>query len=613
MTSIPKSSSWSFLGALLAALPSASYGQTLIAKADVGLSIVLNNPASWTTSVVPGSDDIALFDATMATAANSLTPIGGDLTWRGIKVVDPKSLNVTSGYTISPSTNGLSNESFAYTGRLSLGASGIDLSEAVALPAQTNSFFGISCPLIITADQTWNVPKLAASLPRDLSISGSTTASATFRRTADLDFNGRTVTKTGSGTLAFTFDRRPFNGTLDVQAGTATFANAINVATATNIVQDVPASLAVKVGQGGTVNVAVAPTTAGTGFGALHWDAALTLQGGTLALNQGNYTGQLSLNGTLAAATGTNSMILYNNAATASAPINVTLACPLSGSGDIDIQMTSGRAQDWLVLAGNDSTYTGDITVSAGRVRVSNASGSATGTGTLTVAAGATLAGTGTTGPLTMSGNYRVAINGTSVEALHVQGALDLNGGTLVMAPTGSGVTESSYVIAEATTITGSSSFDVPDGYAVSVVNGGIGKQLVLSAVPDDAYGEWMAGFPGVNPALAGPDDDADGDGLDNALEFVLNSDPSSGVQQAFLVGAPAEGGLRFVFTRRMDAAEAGYQSRVEWSTSLATGSWTTVATSVVFSNSTTETVQTLIPIPAGTTGIFARVKVTHP
>jgi len=130
---------------------------------------------------------------------------------------------------------------------------------------------------------------------------------------------------------------------------------------------------------------------------------------------------------------------------------------------------------------------------------------------------------------------------------------------------------------------------------------------------PKDPYVDWLVNYPSINPGATERLDDADGDGLVNAIEFVLDSNPSSPVQEN-LPQIESDGTeLRFVFTRLKDAGNAGYVSTVEWSSTLAPGSWTTVIPTVVSSTATTETVEAVIAAPSGVTHLFARMHVEIP
>ena len=549
--------------------------------------------------------------------------IGGDMEMSGIRVSNPAVRNVSSGYSISPSI--VTSPSFAYAGTLSIGKDGVDLSAALGPPQIGNWFFNIGCPIAITADQNWSVRPSAFQARWDLSINGSTFSSP--RRTVPTDLGGNTITKFGAGTMGVLFDRGFSNGTLVVDQGQVEFANALNLATDTDIQLDVDSSLTVQVNSGADLFISQAPTA---GNGAVNWEANTILRGGEMHLNSGGYTGDLMIGGVVTVPPGIRGHIDYDNESDSPDPITITIASTLAGEGHLVLDFDDSREQDRIFLAGNDATLSGLVTLWFGsRVYVTNTSGSATGTAEMTTLNGSVLGGNGTVGPVdsegtiwpgiadgdtetlttgdaSLSGIFRVDIDGVASDRLMVNGVLELDGATLELNFPGAGFTEPSYVIAEANSITGVGFATVPDGYAVAVVDGGIGQQLVVSPFVDP-YPTWLAGFPGIDPTKSEPLDDADGDGLPNVLEFVLDGNPVEAARGPGPVATFAGGDLRYEFTRRKDAQGAGYTSVVQQSTDLA--SWTDVAVSPVSSDDATETLAATIPPPAR----HARLKITLP
>jgi endonuclease/exonuclease/phosphatase family metal-dependent hydrolase len=91
--------------------------------------------------------------------------------------------------------------------------------------------------------------------------------------------------------------------------------------------------------------------------------------------------------------------------------------------------------------------------------------------------------------------------------------------------------------------------------------------------VPGDAFASWMAGFPGVaDPA---PFADADGDGLPNILEFILNGDPTVPGSATLPIGAAVPGGgMVFSFVRRAESKSSG-RLVFQYGTNL--GDWTEI------------------------------------
>jgi autotransporter-associated beta strand protein len=205
----------------------------------------------------------------------------------------------------------------------------------------------------------------------------------------------------------------------------------------------------------------------------------------------------------------------------ADAPFDIGISGVLVGTGGLD--KTGGGK---LTLSGIN-TYTGNTTVSAGILEVTNDDvfGDAS---TVTIASGATL-------NLTHSGTDQV-------------GVLVING-----------VTQ-------------------PDG----LYTFGTGKLQVGAA--SSAYAAWATSFGlqdpwlGVDPALNGtPGADPDNDGIANELEFALGGNPtlsSTNILPTLTVTA-----TDFIYTfNRVDASEAEVALTFQSSTTLAEGSWTPLA-----------------------------------
>jgi hypothetical protein len=115
------------------------------------------------------------------------------------------------------------------------------------------------------------------------------------------------------------------------------------------------------------------------------------------------------------------------------------------------------------------------------------------------------------------------------------------------------------------------------------------------------------------NSGAAADTGDGDNDGLPNLLEWACNLHP---VAPSTLPAAAVRTGVNIEFTypRSTSAVNAGVQMAVEWSDTLATGSWSTtgVTQATQSDNGTVQQVQATLP--AGTAGRrFVRLKVTAP
>ena len=331
---------------LVALLAGSSVRAADIQKADVGIAEFLNVGSSWVGGEVPGADDIAVFDATMATAGNNQNRIGGDLTWRGIRVLDPRSVNVASGFGISASVT-----SGVHTGTLTLGADGIDMSAAVLPAAITTTGFSIGCALTLAADQTWRVPELAAA--HDLGLLGSSNR--------PFNLGGRLLTKSGAGRLTLSSANVVTNGTIDVTEGSINFVNSFAGTSATSGINSIGADVTVRLGPGTSAGFARAPGGGDTAF-----LGRLRLEGATVNLNGfGLYTGQLNLRGIIDAAAGSSNVFTYTLASTSPLFLLPTISAPLTGTGTIAFRATTTRLDDRVQLAGDNGTFSGIVRIDA--------------------------------------------------------------------------------------------------------------------------------------------------------------------------------------------------------------------------------------------------------
>jgi autotransporter-associated beta strand protein len=94
-----------------------------------------------------------------------------------------------------------------------------------------------------------------------------------------------------------------------------------------------------------------------------------------------------------------------------------------------------------------------------------------------------------------------------------------------------------------------------------------VGLETIIP--PGNTYASWIAGYPSVPPGLAGFDQDADGDGIDNGAENFFGTNPAVG--SAGLIPGAASGNT-FTFTHPQNASPAiGVSAAYRWSKDLAT------------------------------------------
>ncbi|MBK1833534.1 hypothetical protein [Roseibacillus ishigakijimensis] len=578
-------------------------GQSLIVKDNVGSEVDFELGASWVGGIAPGSNDRILIDSTLE-ADKVFGRLGADLSVAGLKVNDPQSANITSGYTLSSRL-----EEGVFLGTLSLGAEGIDFSEAQAPdlspPFNTlgwNSFFSISTSLTLTADQEWNIPRMEKNPSRELNIAGSTGSNPRVF----LDLGGHELTKSGDGIVTFAFNRDIANGSLALTGGTALFVNSHNGSNSSDLSLQVAESFSATVESPGTLVIGRAP-----GEGEVDWQADIALNGGTLHLAGDNYGGALALDGSLTLQAGSESTLLYTNAAPGDEPLHHLLNGPLAGSGTLRLEGSSSRTRDLIVLAGNDSTFNGSLITFGGSYSIENSSGSATGTGTLDVDANALLTGNGTTGPVLMAGFYYVEPGGR-LSGLTVNGSLTFDDAVFDM-PADIELTRPIYIVAQADSITGEiTPFNaLPEGYELEVVTVDSGQQLWLTnGQTYDPYGEWLADYPSLTAEESTLEADPDGDGLPNQIEFVLGSSPLSGTRENLPHIDSTGDSYLFTYTQRADLALASMETVVQVSPNLEENSWTEVASSFVSSEDNEETRQATLTLPPGESRLFARLLV---
>lgn len=176
------------------------------------------------------------------------------------------------------------------------------------------------------------------------------------------------------------------------------------------------------------------------------------------------------------------------------------------------------------------------------------------------------------------------------------------------------------YVLATATTgITGSPDFINTNGITGTVsVDAASSPKRLLFTVTAPAYPTWAT----TNAPGSDPDKDFDGDGVPNAIEFVLGGDKDSNDLGKLPTLATPGGTMTFTFTRDRDSVHASVIVEIEVGTAL--GSWPDIfnvgadtagsSPGVTVTNNLdgTDTI-TLTVAQSPHTKKFARLKVTTP
>jgi fibronectin-binding autotransporter adhesin len=311
-------------------------------------------------------------------------------------------------------------------------------------------------------------------------------------------------------------------------------------------------------------------------------------------------------------------------------------------SGDV-AGATLIKAGDGTLELTNANTYAGNTRVSAGKVLVSNTTGSATGSGSLSVLAGAVLAGSGSVGgATTISGALQPGESGTESlefgstltlaagsttglditgatthDKLVVTGALDASGTIQVKLNGHVPAKGESFDLVDAASITGTPVFNfdaapLPSGLKWDT--SAFATTGTISVKEDaDPYAAWAQAnglTVGVND---GAEQDPDGDGVANLMEFALGGAPLVASNTILPKSTPSGNGLVFTF-KRNDAAEQVLTFTVQHGASLA--NWQDIAVGqasdgpVVVVENDADADEVTVTIPATGASAFARLRV---
>jgi fibronectin-binding autotransporter adhesin len=261
-----------------------------------------------------------------------------------------------------------------------------------------------------------------------------------------------------------------------------------------------------------------------------------------------------------------------------------------------------------LLVTGDSSTATGPVTVNAPGTLGGNGTIGGTLSGDGTITPGLDGAGTLTVGPASPTGTLAVEIDDTTGDKLVSTGTLDISGTTLSVSILGGGFTQPSYLIAEGAPLTGTFA-SVPAGYSVNYT--ATTATLVQSA--GDTFASWIA----ANPPATGFATDSDNDGLPNAVENLLGSNPNAfnvGLTQISATASSAAFQHALNPTAASDVTRSYQWSTdlTEWKTSGETNSSGTTAT-IVDSPPAAGVVTVTITITDGPTEkVFGRLVATQ-
>jgi len=303
---------------------------------------------------------------------------------------------------------------------------------------------------------------------------------------------------------------------------------------------------------------------------------------------------------------GTASVNLGGGTVGAMAAWSSTLGMVLTGSnGDTNFNTSGGDIGLSGVLSGTgglikagvgtltlsaSNTYTGLTTVNAGTLAIDNSG--AVASGTVIVANGAVCELRNPAGAIPgsaaiyISGSGMLKLNGIveSVAKLYFDGGLVKTG-------------------------TWDSTRD-PTHFT------GNGKLIVTNGVPLTAVESWRQTYFGsiLNAGSAADTADPDRDGLSNAAEYALGLNPLSPDSMSATL-AKSGSNIQYTYTRSTAAATGGVTYTVEYSDTLAPGSWTSAGVgpeSILSDNGTLQSVRVAVPI-GGSSHRFIHIVIRRP
>ncbi|MEI7909798.1 MAG: autotransporter-associated beta strand repeat-containing protein [Verrucomicrobiota bacterium] len=359
----------------------------------------LNTGAAWQGGVVPGPGGVGLWNSTVT--GYNVSALGGDLSWQGIRIA-----NVGGAANPSLATAGIQITNASSANTLTLGTAGIDMSAATqALLIQTK--------IALSGSQTWNIANankngapfagsgINAGLSEDLMLIAQANAT--------LDLGGYSLGTSGLGSIGVSSGYTLSNGTLNLGNPTTWIQSGSNRTTAlaatltANVGVNSLLRLRANSGSGGVgINSAAPVTVSGSGsklqLESNNSSASLT-QSGNLTLGNGSTleamvsnAGAFIISAPTIATSGSNTWLVSGgNAGHAN---GVAISGNLTGNGAIAYQNTASGANGQVRLSGNNSGFTGSITINGTsgnrNLRLASAtSGSAA--ATWSVAAGNTL------------------------------------------------------------------------------------------------------------------------------------------------------------------------------------------------------------------------------
>ncbi len=350
----------------------------------------LQSGGSWVSGTAPGSNDNAIWNATVSTPADCINTLGSAVTWKGIVITNPSAAVMINGSTTLTLNNGINMGSA--TENLTLNCGTID----------------------VASNETWAV------------ASGLTLTTGSATNAGSVNSGNNIVTLAGSGTwvVGGTGDNNSLGitvsgGTVNLNKASSSGVHAVG-------------------GPGMTVNSGATARLTGTGGDQIYNGASVTINGTLDLFGNNESINGLNGSGTVTTTVSNGTPVLTLGASGNGGTFSGTIEAGASGS--ITLTTTATNLQSVACVTRGSGTAGPNINVNAGTLSLNGSADNSF--ATATVAGGATLllAKTSTSGihaigsTLTVNSGGLAQITGTGGDQIYdsdditINGTLDLNG-----------------------------------------------------------------------------------------------------------------------------------------------------------------------------------------
>ena len=250
----------------------------------------------------------------------------------------------------------------------------------------------------------------------------------------------------------------------------------------------------------------------------------------------------------------------------------IAVSCTYSGSiGEFGTGTTLTKTGSGTQILSGVNTYTGATTVSYGTLGL-GASGSIATSASVSIEAGAIL-DTSAQSNYALPGSqpFAFAIDpiGSGFAGMIMADGLDITNAAVWFGPV-STLDDPVYVLATYASLTGTgfdSIIGLPSGYTLDYNYNSEHKIALVSTGGGSAYDIWAA----TNAPTGNPDDDYDGDGVGNAVEFILGGLATTNDFDKLPAVTSSGGNMLFTFERDQDSIDTSVSVEIEVGTDLAT------------------------------------------